>query len=392
MKLHNVTMVPEGDGVDVKRLFPLPKFMNFDPFVLFDHFDIAPGRGFPDHPHRGFEAITYMFDGGMNHKDNLGNESFVTAGGAQRFTAGSGLVHSEMPAENGKSMGIQLWINLPKNLKQIDPDYQQVNTDEFPVKKLDGGQVKILVGDGSPLKLKTEVIYQDVQLDNIAEYHLAISNEMRGIIYVTNDLTIFQLFQIPELATFKLYFWGKTGMGFSRFEDKLFSMDFFKDMHETIEKIARLYVKIPTIEIIGEDAINTLLRQVKYNLVSGFFKNKEDALLLCDKISELVKHFQKQSELGYKFLYGTKPAGIEGNYTLYYNEILMIDGIVLLKMDDNRITYITTNPMNYIHTTNSDFYKINYKWIKNLIKKSKERNRFFLRAQEKISDLKKEIE
>ncbi len=184
MKLHDVTIVPEGDGVDVKRLFPLPGYMNFDPFVLWDHFDIASGRGFPDHPHRGFEAITYMFDGGMNHKDNLSNESFVTAGGAQRFTAGSGLVHSEMPAENGSSNGIQLWINLPKSLKKIDPDYQQINANEFPVKKLAGGQAKIIVGDESPLKLKTEVIYQDVQLEKNAQYQLEFNKEMRGIIYV----------------------------------------------------------------------------------------------------------------------------------------------------------------------------------------------------------------
>lgn len=239
--------------------------------------------------------------------------------------------------------------------------------------------------------------YLNTMLDNLT---LASKADEKEIIYVTNDLTIFQLFQIPELATFKLYFWGKTGMGFSRFEDVLFSMDLFKEMHETIEKIAKLYVKIPTIEIIGEDSINSLLLQVKYNLVSGFFKKKEDALLLCDKYSELVRHFQKQSELGYKFLYGTKPAGIEGNYTLYYNEIMIVDGIILLRIDDNRISYITTNPMNYIHTTNSNFYETNYNWIKNLIKKSvlisstseKERNRFFLRAQKKISDLKKEIE
>ena len=144
-QIRDVTVVPEGDGVDVKRLFPLPGFMNFDPFVLWDHFDIGAGRGFPNHPHRGFEAITYMFAGGMNHKDNLGNESFVTAGGAQRFTAGSGLVHSEMPAEQGQSNGIQLWINLPQRLKQSAPEYQQVNEDKFPVKKIAGGQVKILL-------------------------------------------------------------------------------------------------------------------------------------------------------------------------------------------------------------------------------------------------------
>lgn len=182
--IRDVTVVPEGDGVDVKRLFPLHGFMNFDPFVLWDHFNIGPGRGFPDHPHRGFEAITYMFDGGMNHKDNLGNESYVTGGGAQRFTAGSGMVHSEMPSETGESNGIQLWINLPKRLKQIDPAYQQVEADEFPVKKIEGGQVKILVGDDSPLKLKTNVIYQHVNLDKQSTYDLELKQGMRGIVYV----------------------------------------------------------------------------------------------------------------------------------------------------------------------------------------------------------------
>ena len=182
--IRNVTIVPEGDGVDVKRLFPLRSFMNFDPFVMWDHFNIGPGRGFPDHPHRGFEAITYMFDGGMNHKDNLGNESFVTPGGAQRFTAGSGMIHSEMPAKNGDSNGIQLWINLPKRLKKIKPGYQQVESDEFPVKNIDGGQVKILVGKGSPLKLKTDVIYQHVNLQEKSTYELELKKGMRGLVYV----------------------------------------------------------------------------------------------------------------------------------------------------------------------------------------------------------------
>lgn len=184
LTIRNVTVVPEGDGVDVKRLFPLREFMNFDPFVMWDHFNIGPGRGFPDHPHRGFEAITYMFDGGMNHKDNLGNESYVTAGGAQRFTAGSGMVHSEMPADVGDSNGIQLWINLPLKLKQIEPGYQQVEADEFPIKKLSGGEVKIIVGEDSPLKLKTEVIYQHINLNELADYSLSLQEGMRGVVYV----------------------------------------------------------------------------------------------------------------------------------------------------------------------------------------------------------------
>lgn len=188
LSIREVTVVPEGDGVDVKRLFPLHGFMNYDPFVLWDHFNIGPGRGFPDHPHRGFEAITYMFDGGMNHKDNLGNESFVTAGGAQRFTAGSGMVHSEMPAENGESNGIQLWINLPQRLKQLEPGYQQVDAGEFPVKEIPGGQVKVLVGEDSPLKLQTKVIYQHVSLNKAARYTPALTPGMRGIVYLMRGL------------------------------------------------------------------------------------------------------------------------------------------------------------------------------------------------------------
>jgi len=182
--VRDVRVVPEGDGVDVKRLFPLQGFMNFDPFVLWDHFDIGSGRGFPDHPHRGFEAITYMFKGGMSHKDNLGNESFVTPGGAQRFTAGKGIVHSEMPADKGNSNGIQLWINLPLKLKKIEPSYQQVNDKDFPVSHVDGVKVKTIVGDGSPLKLNTNIIYQHVELNEQSKYTLNLKSLMRGVIYL----------------------------------------------------------------------------------------------------------------------------------------------------------------------------------------------------------------
>ncbi|MCW9048446.1 MAG: pirin family protein [Gammaproteobacteria bacterium] len=182
--IRDIKVVPEGDGVDVKRLFPLNGFMNFDPFVLWDHFEVSPGRGFPDHPHRGFEAITYMFKGGMNHKDNLGNESFVTSGGAQRFTAGKGIIHSEMPAEIGNSNGIQLWINLPGKLKQMSASYQQVNHDEFPVQIIPGGKVKVIVGEGSPLILNTQVSYMHISLEKQAEYNISFDKNMRGILYL----------------------------------------------------------------------------------------------------------------------------------------------------------------------------------------------------------------
>jgi len=174
----------EGDGADVKRLMPLPGFMHYDPFVLWDHFDVSPGAGFPDHPHRGFEAITYVFEGSMNHKDNLGNESTVTAGGAQRFTAGKGLIHSEMPSPEGHTNGIQLWINLPKRLKTIEPAYQQVNAGDIPEQTVDGATVRTIAGKGSPLELHTPLRYLDVLLEGGAHFRETIPAGYRGYLYV----------------------------------------------------------------------------------------------------------------------------------------------------------------------------------------------------------------
>ncbi len=175
----------EGDGVDVNRLFPVSsKMMNYDPFVLWDNFNIGAGHGFPTHPHRGFEAITYMFSGSIEHKDNLGNQSIVTTGGAQRFTAGKGIEHSEMPSDKGMSNGIQLWINLAKRLKTIDPDYQQVDKENIPEIKKDGVIVRVIVGDESPVKLKTPVRYLDVNLDLVAKLTEKVPQDFRGFIYL----------------------------------------------------------------------------------------------------------------------------------------------------------------------------------------------------------------
>ncbi|MFQ5586240.1 MAG: pirin family protein, partial [Thermodesulfobacteriota bacterium] len=147
VQVRHAVEMKEGNGADVKRLMPVPGFMNYDPFVLWDHFDVRPDAGFPDHPHRGFEAITYVFEGSMNHKDNLGNESTVTRGGAQRFTAGKGIVHSEMPSPEGHTRGIQLWINLPARLKTIQPAYQQVDAHDMQEQVIDKGTLRVITGE-----------------------------------------------------------------------------------------------------------------------------------------------------------------------------------------------------------------------------------------------------
>ena len=177
----------EGDGVDVHRLFPVSsKMMNYDPFVLWDNFNLGPARGFPTHPHRGFEAITYMFSGSIEHKDNLGNHSTVTTGGAQRFTAGRGLEHSEMPDSQDMSNGIQLWINLAKSKKTIEPNYQQVDEENIPSIDIDGGNIRVIVGEESPVKLHTPVRYLNVSLDVDAVLKENVPDDFRGFIYLLN--------------------------------------------------------------------------------------------------------------------------------------------------------------------------------------------------------------
>jgi redox-sensitive bicupin YhaK (pirin superfamily) len=176
----------EGEGAVVNRLFPLQAFMNFDPFVLWDDFTISAGAGFPDHPHRGFEGITYVFQGSVRHKDNLGNESTVTDGGLQRFTAGKGIVHSEMPSAEGVTRGIQMWVRLPSRLKAVEPEYQQVDAAAVPVRETSRGVVRVLSGEGSPLKLKTPVIYLDVQLDADGVMEEPVPEGYRGFVYVVD--------------------------------------------------------------------------------------------------------------------------------------------------------------------------------------------------------------
>lgn len=183
--IYPAVEMSEGDGVDVNRLFPVSgKMMNFDPFVLWDNFNLGPERGFPTHPHRGFEAITYMFTGSIEHKDNLRNHSTVTSGGAQRFTAGRGLEHSEMPDSEVNSNGIQLWINLAKSKKTIEPDYQQVDEENIPLVKIEGGNIRVIVGDESPVKLQTPVRYLRVNLDSGAKLNEKVAEDFRGFIYL----------------------------------------------------------------------------------------------------------------------------------------------------------------------------------------------------------------
>ncbi|MBN1672019.1 MAG: pirin family protein [Kiritimatiellae bacterium] len=183
LNILKATDTADGDGARIKRLFPAPELMHYDPFVLLDEFFVDPTTGFPTHPHRGFEAVTYMLDGSFRHTDNLGNDSEVGAGGVQRFTAGSGLEHSEMPGPADRNHGFQLWVNLPRHLKGLPPSYQQVNPAAIPEDRQDWLTVRTVVGPGSPVALNTEVTYLDVRIENSRAFPVWIPDGHRGILY-----------------------------------------------------------------------------------------------------------------------------------------------------------------------------------------------------------------
>ncbi len=152
----------EGEGVLVHRAFPNNRISELDPFLLLDHMgpmDLKPGeaKGFPDHPHRGFETVTYLLAGEFQHRDSFGHHGELQAGDVQWMTAGSGLVHSEVPSQNivkngGKLEGFQLWINLPKKDKMKAPHYQEVKANLIPQAIAEGVRAKVIAGEALGVK------------------------------------------------------------------------------------------------------------------------------------------------------------------------------------------------------------------------------------------------
>jgi redox-sensitive bicupin YhaK (pirin superfamily) len=151
----------EGGGFAVRRPFPIRSFDAFDPFLLLDEMgpaDLGPGeaKGAPDHPHRGFETVTYMLAGRMNHRDSQGASGSIGPGDVQWMTAGAGVVHSEMPGDDilrhgGRMHGFQLWVNLPQRDKMMAPRYQEIPAERIPVARSADGRVVVRVVAGEAL-------------------------------------------------------------------------------------------------------------------------------------------------------------------------------------------------------------------------------------------------
>src|SRR5947209_930801 len=190
----------EGAGFIVRRPFPAQGLDVVDPFLLLDEMgpvDYGPGEavGAPDHPHRGFETITYMLQGEFEHEDSAGHRGVLRPGDVQWMTAGAGIVHSEMPSariqeKGGRVHGFQVWVNLPARLKMTQPRYQEVSSARIPEARTADGRARVKVVAGEALGARavidthTPIVYQDWSLDEGADVTVPLAAEHQVLVYV----------------------------------------------------------------------------------------------------------------------------------------------------------------------------------------------------------------
>jgi redox-sensitive bicupin YhaK (pirin superfamily) len=188
----------DGAGVKLRRSLGQSQDARLDPFLMLDHFSTDNAddyiAGFPAHPHRGFETVTYMLDGHMRHEDHLGHTGDLKSGGVQWMTAGHGIVHSEMPQqERGRMRGFQLWLNLPANEKMKPAAYRDIQPDEIPAVDLPGGgRVKVIAGTldvagretpGPIQGLTTDPLYLDIELPAGASFTHTVRSGYGAFVY-----------------------------------------------------------------------------------------------------------------------------------------------------------------------------------------------------------------
>lgn len=197
----------EGAGFLVRRPFPKSSFSEFDPFLLLDELgpiDLAPGeaKGAPDHPHRGFETVTYILGGYLEHKDSVGNAGVLQPGDVQWMTAGAGVVHSEMPETTftrtgGRLHGIQLWVNLPRPDKMMPPRYQEISASRIPSAQSEDGLVIVRViagealGKQAVIETRTPMVYLHYTLRPGASIFQPMPQEYNTFAYVLEGVGLF---------------------------------------------------------------------------------------------------------------------------------------------------------------------------------------------------------
>ncbi len=191
----------DGAGVKLVRVFGYNDTSLLDPFLMMDAFDSEDSndytKGFPWHPHRGIETVTYLIHGDIDHSDSLGNKGSILDGCCQWMTAGSGILHQEMPQAADRMLGVQLWLNLPQKDKMVEPQYRDIRADMVPKVEKDGARVGIISGSydgvtGSTQGDYVKATFLDVDLEPGTNWHLDTNPEDTLFIYVVDGEGYFE--------------------------------------------------------------------------------------------------------------------------------------------------------------------------------------------------------
>lgn len=186
----------------------------------------------------------------------------------------------------------------------------------------------------------------------------------KDVVYMANEIPLFHLMHSPEIASFKLFFWQKTILDFSAFRNRKFQlMQKDEQANEISRELRDLYCRIPSTEMYHSETIDTTLKQIEYYFVTGYFEDKREAILLLDKLSELMDHIKHQCEAGCKFKItedGRMPEFLgypkEGNFTVFYNEVLHTDNTVLVRLGDRYLSFLTSNGISSLSTESKSYY------------------------------------
>jgi hypothetical protein len=208
--------VIEGAGVLLRRSIAPRATNEFDPFLLFDHFAFndpieGPIRGFPMHPHRGIETVTYMLEGSTLHRDSLGNSGLIGPGDVQWMTSGRGILHEEMPRRgpNGSIYGFQLWVNLPSTLKMTTPRYQEVTASTIPSFELGGVKVRMVAGmaegvTGPVREIAADPLYLEAQMAPGSEFIQPLPADHTALVYLFEGEALFGDQEVAAVRMIKL--------------------------------------------------------------------------------------------------------------------------------------------------------------------------------------------
>lgn len=247
----------------------------------------------------------------------------------------------------------------------------------------------------------------DYNVNNLDEYFSTILNEFnkvdlfgeRKMVYVASEFPLFSIFQFPELAAFKLFFWGKTVYNLPAFKNKRFDVHFLSDELLEIGADAwQQYLKFPSTEIWSSNIVNDILTQIYFFWKYRIFKTKRDALLICDKVIELLNHVEMQARIGKKF-HPLDELPKDENYTMYYNDVSVSNNTILVETTNRKLVFVSQNALNYLTTDNEIFFIQTQRWTRNLIENSikisqtnnKLRANFFQQMKGNIEFIKQEI-